>query len=387
MSRRRTIAVVTTTRADYGLLRHIVRALASDPRAEAGLIVSGSHLDPRHGSTVREIEADDAPVLARVPMDLSSDAPAEIARATGRAVTGFAEQFERIRPDVVLVLGDRSEVLAAAIAAALSGSFVAHLNGGEVTGGSLDEGWRHAITKIAHLHLPATREFAARIRAMGEAAWRIRVVGSPGVEAIRRTERLSTEQLETIIGRKLVAPVAVCTYHPVTNEPGATERESQAIVSALSRTTFGTIVFTAPNADAGGDGVRKRIEGATRRDPRFVLVPSMGSAGYHTMLGIAEVMIGNSSSGLIEAPSFHLPVVNVGSRQEGRPRAANVLDVQGDATKIGRAIARAVSPRFRASLRGLRNPYGDGRTSERVRQFLLGVALDERLRAKKFADR
>jgi UDP-hydrolysing UDP-N-acetyl-D-glucosamine 2-epimerase len=302
-------------------------------------------------------------------------------------VSGFAEEFERSRPDIVLVLGDRYEVLAAAIAAALTGRIVAHLNGGEVTGGSLDEGWRHAITKIAHLHMPATREFAARIRAMGEDAWRIRVVGSPGVEAIRLAERLSIDELERLVGRKLASPVAICTYHPVTNAPGATERESDALIDALRRSGLGTVIFTAPNADAGGDQVRERIEEATRRDTRFVLVPSLGSAGYHTALGVADVMVGNSSSGLIEAPSFRLPSVNVGSRQDGRPRAANVIDVPGDSAKIGRALTRALSPRFRAGLRGLRNPYGEGRTSERVRDFLLTVPLDDRLRAKRFADR
>ena len=387
MTARRRIAVVTTSRAEYGLLRHVLRALIADSRAEAGLIVSGSHLSARHGHTVREIEAEGAPIWSRVPLDQSSDEPLEIARVTGRAVSGFAEQFDRIAPDIVLVLGDRSEVLAASIAAVLTGRILAHLNGGEVTGGSLDEGWRHAITKIAHLHLPATREFATRIRRMGEDAWRIRVVGSPGVEAIRLTERLSASELEAILGRKLAAPVVVCTYHPVTNAPAATDRESDALLTALERSGVGTVIFTAPNADAGGDRVRERIEEATRRDPRFVLVPSLGSTAYLSALALADALAGNSSSGLIEAPSLRLPTVNVGSRQDGRPRAANVIDAPGDPAKIGRALAKALSPRFRAGLRGLRNPYGDGRTSERVSDFLLGVELDARLHAKRFADR
>ena len=385
MTRRR-IGVVTTSRAEYGLLRHIVAALHADRRAEVQLVVGGSHLDAASGLTIREIRADAVPIGARVTFPVGGTDGAAAARSAARALEGFGRAFSRLDPDIVLLLGDRYEILAAAIAAALEGRVVAHLNGGEVTGGSLDEGWRHAITKVAHLHLPATKEFAERIRLMGEDAWRIRVVGSPGVEAIRLTPRMSRSALEASLGRHLDTPLALCTYHPVTNDPGASEREAAAIIRGLERAHLGSVLITAPNVDAGGAALRTRFAAAARRHAGWTYVASLGSTRYYSLLATADVMIGNSSSGLIEAPSFRLPVVNVGSRQLGRPRARNVVDVDGSVAAIEAALRRALSPRFRRALRGLRNPYGGGRTSELVRSFLLDVELDSRIRAKRFAD-
>ena len=384
--RRRRVAVVTTTRAEYGMLRYIIEALAADPRADVRVIVGGAHLDPRSGRTISEIRRDGIRIAARVPFIGAGDTGRDHARSASRALEGFARAFASGDPDIVVVLGDRYEILAAAIAAALEGRIVAHLHGGEVTAGSLDEGWRHAITKIAHLHLPATREFARRIRAMGEEGWRIRVVGAPTIERMKRETRLSRREVEALLGRELVPPVALVTYHPVTTDPVATARETGAMLAAIGRAALGTVVFTAPNTDAGANEVRRRIERAARRDPRAVFVASLGARAYHSTLALSDVVVGNSSSGIIEAPTFHVPVVNIGARQEGRPRAANVIDVEGDAALVGRAIQRALSPAFRRRLRGLRSPYGSGRTSELVRSFLLDVPIDARLRRKRFAD-
>ena len=384
MSRR--IAVVTTSRAEYGLLRFIIDRLSRARGIDVSLIVSGTHLHPRYGLTVREIEADGHRPAARIPLPLTGSTGRSTATAMAAALDGFARAFERLRPDIVLVLGDRFEVLAAGCAAVLSGSALAHLNGGEVTGGVLDEGWRHALTKISHLHFPATREFARRIRSMGEDAFRIHVVGSPGLEAIRRERPAPVRDLEDALARPIARPFAVCTVHPVTARAGETEAMWAAISRSLSDAELGTIVFTAPNADSGGRRLLGHVARFGRHDPRVVFVPSLGSRLYLAALRHADVVIGNSSSGLIEAPSFGLPVVNVGSRQEGRPRARNVIDVEPTAKAVGRAIARALSPAFRRSVRHARNPYGDGRTSERVVRVLRDIPLDDRLRAKKFAD-
>jgi len=382
----RRIVVVTTTRADYGLLRHIIAALAADKRAAVQLVVGGAHLERRFGSTVKEIIADGVPIAARVRFDARGDDGAAAAGAMGVALSGFGAAFRRLKPDVVLLLGDRSEILAAAAAATLNGAVVAHLNGGEVTQGSLDESWRHAITKIAHMHFPSTTAFARRIRMMGEDPWRIHVVGSSGVEAIRRERLLTRAELQRSIGHDLRAPLAVVTYHPVTNDPAATEREIAALTDALTSSDLGTIVFTGVNADPGGRAVARVITRAAKADPRIVRVPSLGSRRYLSLLRAADVMLGNSSSGLLEAPSFGLPAINIGRRQEGRLRGANVIDVPGDARAIGAALDRALRPTFRARLRSRRNPYGDGHTSNRVRARLLGPLDVDRLRAKRFAD-
>jgi UDP-N-acetylglucosamine 2-epimerase (non-hydrolysing) len=382
----RKIAVVTTSRADYGLLRHSLKALAADRRCALQLVVGGSHLSRSAGRTIDEIRADGLRIAATVNTPVRGDSGAAAASAMGAALGKFAAAFAKLRPDLVVVLGDRYEMLAAASAAALTGNIVAHLHGGEVTAGSLDEGWRHAITKIAHLHLVTTREFADRVAAMGEPRRNIRVVGSPGVEALRLTSYLTRGALAEQLGFPLPDPIAIVTYHPVTNDPTATRREFDALMTVLERSSFATIVATWPNADPGSSSISDGLLRAARRDPRLHVVRSLGSQRYHSLMKLAQVMLGNSSSGIIEAPSLGLPVVNVGMRQAGRPRASNVIDVPGDRSAIQRAVVRARGSAFRVRAQRGRNPYDGGRTSERVSRFLLTVGLTKALRQKAFAD-
>ena len=382
----RKIAVVTTSRADYGLLRYTLEALRDDPRCALQLVVAGAHLSRRSGHTIDEILAERMAISATVRTPIRGDSGAAAAQAMGSALARFGATFEELAPDIVVVIGDRYEMLAAACAAALTGNVIAHLHGGEVTAGSLDEGWRHAITKIAHLHLPTTREFATRIQAMGEPRRNIHVVGSPGVEALRRTTYLNRERLAAVLGVPLTGSIGIVTYHPVTNDPQATRRELAALSSALERTDLGTIVATWPNADPGANLISEGLVNAARRDRRIRVVKSLGSQRYHSLMKLADVMVGNSSSGIIEAPSLGLPVVNVGLRQAGRPRAANVIDVSGDREAIERAIKRATGAAFRESARRGRNPYDGGRTSERVARYLLSVELTSELRRKRFVD-
>jgi UDP-N-acetylglucosamine 2-epimerase (non-hydrolysing) len=382
----RKIAVVTTGRADYGLLRYALKALRSDRGCTLQLVVGGSHLSRAAGHTIDEIRADGFRIAATVKTPVRGDSGVAAAGAMGTALARFATAFRRLRPDLVLVIGDRYEMLAAACAAALTGKVIVHLHGGEVTAGSLDEGWRHAITKIAHLHLATTREFAERIAAMGEPRRNIRVVGSPGVEALRRTPYLEREELATALGFPLEDPIAIVTYHPVTNDPPATKREFSALLSALERSAFGTIVATWPNADPGASLITEGLRRAARRDARIRIVRSLGAQRYPSLMRLAAVMAGNSSSGIIEAPSLGLPVVNVGSRQAGRPRAANVIDVSGERAAIVSALRKALSATFRARARRARNPYDGGPTSRRVARFLLTVRLDDALLQKRFRD-
>lgn len=377
---------MTTSRVDYGLLRLTLLALRERADCELLLVVGGTHLDRRFGHTVDEILRDGLPIAARVPMPLRADSGGAAAGSMSHALQGFARAFEHLKPDIVLVLGDRYEMLAAACAAALVGCVIAHLHGGETTAGSLDEGWRHAITKIAHLHLATTREFAKRIKQMGESPKNIRVVGAPGVEALRVTSFLDRAALAKLLRAPLDGDIAIVTYHPVTNDPPATLREANAVVLGLRRSTLETIVLTGANADPGARAIDALFRDAASADRRFVLRASLGSQGYHSLMRVARVMVGNSSSVIPEAPSLGLPVVNVGSRQDGRPRAANVIDVKGDRDAIGRAIARARSSAFRARSRTVLNPYDGGRTSQRVARFLMTVRLTDDLRQKRFVD-
>jgi UDP-N-acetylglucosamine 2-epimerase (non-hydrolysing) len=382
----RKIAVVTTSRADYGLLRQTLKVLRADRRCAMQLVVGGSHLSRASGRTIDEIRADGLRVAATVDTPVRGDSGAAAASAMGAALGKFAAAFAKLRPDLVVVIGDRYEMLAAASAAVITGNIVAHLHGGEVTAGSLDEGWRHAITKISHLHLVTTREFANRVAAMGEPRRNIRVVGSPGVEALRHTSYLTRGALAEQLGFPLPDPIAVVTYHPVTNDPTATRREFDALMSALERSSFATIVATWPNADPGSSRISDGLLRAARRDPRLHVVRSLGSQRYHSLMKLAQVMVGNSSSGIIEAPSLGLPVVNVGMRQAGRPRGTNVIDVLGDRASLERALARARGAAFRTRARQGPNPYDGGRTSERVRRFLMTVELTSELRQKAFVD-
>lgn len=382
----RKIAVVTTSRADYGLLRYTLEALRKDPRCELQLVVGGAHLSRASGHTIDEIVADRMPIAATVTASARSDTGAAAASAMGEALAGFGKAFERLNPDLVVVIGDRYEMLAAASAAALTGRVVAHMHGGEVTAGSLDEGWRHAITKIAHLHLATTREFADRIARMGEPRANIVVIGAPGVEGLRRTKYLGGGELSRDLAIPLDRPLAVMTYHPVTNDASATASELAALVAALDRSKLETIVATWPNADAGSRAIVAALTALAKRDRRVHLVRSLGSQRYASLMKIADVMIGNSSSGIIEAPTLGLPVVNIGERQAGRPRAANIIDVRGDREAIERAIRRAMTPAFRARAKRTKNPYDGGRTSERVARFLTTVDLTPALRRKRFVD-
>ncbi len=375
----RRIGVVTGARSDYGLLRPVMRAIGADPDLALVTFATGMHLSRELGYTVEEIEADGFAIDERVDMLAGGDAPADTARSMARGTAGFADVYERNRPDLLLFLGDRFEVHAAVVAAVPFRIPLAHIHGGEITLGAIDDTWRHSLSKMSHLHFAANELCAQRLRDLGEEPWRIHVSGAPGLDSVRQVPLMPRDALAAALDLDLTEPPLLCTFHPVT--AGETDTELAALLEALDA-HGGPIVMTYPNADAGGQRVIRDIEAFARTRPRVRLFVNLGTERYLSLMACAAAVVGNSSSGIIEAASFELPVVNVGSRQDGRMRGRNVLDAPGDAAAIAAALATATSPSFRASLAGLDNPYGDGRAAERITAVIRDTPLSERLLRK-----
>ncbi len=381
----RTIAAVTVGRSDYGIYLPILKRIQEDPELRLHLIVSGAHLSPEFGLTANAIAADGLPVGSRVEMLLSSDSPAGIATSIGLGVMGFSSAYSEHRPDIVLVLGDRFEMFAAAVAALPFAIPVAHIHGGELTEGAIDDALRHAMTKLSHLHFVSTQEYGRRVRQMGEEAWRVTVSGAPALDNLRSVPRLSADQLEMRLGFPMDPPPLIVTFHPVTLQQDQLEAQIGALLLAIGDAGR-PVIFTQPNADTGGRRISERIDAFVGEHAFAKRVDNLGVEGYFSLMRVAVAMIGNSSSGIIEAPSFELPVVNVGTRQAGRARAANVIDVPPERRAILEGIRRAVSSEFRQGLRGMVNPFGDGHAAESIVDRLKSVPLDPALTTKRFHD-
>jgi UDP-hydrolysing UDP-N-acetyl-D-glucosamine 2-epimerase len=381
----RAIGVVTVARSDYGHLTPLLHALHAAPDVELLVYVAGSHLAARFGRTASLVEADGWPVAARVDMHIDDDAPEAIAAATGHGVTGFAREFARRTPDLLVVLGDRYEMLSAAVAALSFALPVAHLHGGEVTEGAIDEQIRHAITKLAHLHFPAAEPYAARLRQLGEEPWRVHCCGAPGLDRLQGQATLSRTALAERLELALGHPTMLATFHPETLAAADVPRQVGELTAALERLP-GDLVITAPGADTAHRAVSAALEALTVRRPATRLVTALGDEAYCSLLREVDVMVGNSSSAIIEAPTFELPAVNIGDRQHGRLRAANVIDVGHDRAAIAAAVRRALDPGFRKRLAGLVNPYCDGHAAPRIARVLQEIELGPRLVRKRFID-
>ncbi|MEW6600340.1 MAG: UDP-N-acetylglucosamine 2-epimerase [Nitrospirota bacterium] len=383
----RKIAVITGTRAEYGHLYHIIKGIHEDPELELQLIVTSMHLSPEFGMTVTSIEKDGFPIAEKVDMLLSSDTAEGISISMGLGMIGFAKAYTRLRPDVIVLLGDRFEIHAAASAAAPFRIPVAHIHGGETTEGAIDELFRHSITKLSRLHFAATQEYAGRIRQMGEPPENIFITGAPGLDNILNLSLLSKDELAGELGLPSDRQWGVVTFHPATLETEKTEDSIREILQALDSFPDVHWIFTFPNADTSGRTIIEHIrEYAANNDRHTSVFISLGQLRYLSALKAASVMVGNSSSGIIEAPSFELPAVNIGSRQKGRTRAQNVIDVPEYARDgIIDAISRALSAEFRATLKGLKNPYGDGTASGKILHVLKNAPLTSIMK-KRFHD-
>jgi len=380
----RAIGVITGSRSDYGLLVPLLREIVADPAFALSLLVTGMHLSPEFGLTVTNIEADGFAVEDRVEILLSSDTPAAIATSMGLGTIGFAQVYARRRPDVLVVLGDRFEVHAAALAALPFKIPVAHLHGGESTEGAFDDALRHSITKLSHLHFVATEEYGRRLIRMGEEPWRVTVSGALGLDNLRAVKLLERDELETRIGLSLERPPILVTFHPVTLEYEQTDRHVGELLAALRGFEL-PIVFTMPNADTNGRVITKRVREFATTHAGARLVDNLGTQSYFSLMAQAAVMVGNSSSGIIEAMSFQLPVVNVGIRQAGRIRPENVLDVGCAQEEIVAGLRKALAPETKERLKGRANPYGDGHAAGRIVARLKDVPLDSRLVQKRVA--
>jgi UDP-hydrolysing UDP-N-acetyl-D-glucosamine 2-epimerase len=370
---KRTIAVVTSSRADYSHLYWPLRELSQHPDIELKLIVLGAHLSPQFGETVREIEKDGFPIAARLECLLSSDTDVGMAKTLGLAVLSLADLLAQMRPDLLLLIADRYEMLAPAAVALTLRIPVAHIEGGEVSEGAIDDAVRNALTKMSHIHFTSTEGARARVIAMGEEPWRVHRAGAPSLDHLRRSRLLSRQELEEKLQLDLRNPPYLVACHPVTLLRDTTQ-EADALFAAL-RETNAPIFFFYPNSDAGNHALLERTRSLlpTRKDARLFV--NLDPVTYWSLLREAVVLIGNSSSGIMEAASFSLPVVNIGFRQKGRERARNILDAEPELAAIRAKIAEAVSPSFRESLAGMTNPYGDGHAAEKIVQVLTSTPL------------
>jgi UDP-hydrolysing UDP-N-acetyl-D-glucosamine 2-epimerase len=380
---KRKIAVVTTSRADYSHLYWPLRELSANPGVDLKIIAMGAHLSPEFGSTIQEIEKDGFFIDARVECLLSSDSDVGMAKTIGVATLSLADILGQMRPDLLLLIADRYEMLAPASVALALRIPIAHIEGGEVSEGAVDDAVRNALTKISHIHFTSTNVARERVIAMGEEPWRVHRAGAPSLDHLRRQTLLTREQLECRLQIELKHPTILVAYHPVTLACD-TVREADALFAAL-QIVPDQILFCYPNADAGSRILIGRSKSfAATREVAHVFV-NLDALTYWSLLKQVNVLIGNSSSGIMESASFALPTVNVGLRQQGRERARNVIDAAPEARAILDAIAAAKSAEYRRSLQGLTNPYGEGVAAQKIVEVLTTVPLGEELLMKRHA--
>lgn len=376
------ICVVTGTRAEYSLLKPIIIGLKKE-KFKTDVVVTGAHLSPEFGLTFREIEKDGIEVTKKIEILLSSDTSVGISKSIGLAVISFAEYFSENKPDAVVLLGDRYEVLAAACAAMTAKIPIAHLHGGEITEGVVDESIRHSVTKMSYLHFTCTEEYRRRVIQLGENPERVFNVGAIGVENALKTPLLSKNQLEKNLHFKLDKQYAVVTFHPVTLEENTSERQIQELLKAIESQTEMEFIFTKANADPGGYIINKMIENYAKSHSNSILVDSLGNVRYLSAVKNSLMVIGNSSSGIIEVPSFRIPTINIGDRQKGRIQAKSIINCEPIQREIEEAISKAQTSQFLSQILDIDNPYGDGNTSEKIINILIEELICKKLELKK----
>ncbi|HTS63187.1 MAG TPA: UDP-N-acetylglucosamine 2-epimerase [Candidatus Acidoferrales bacterium] len=377
---KRTIAVVTTSRADYSHLYWPLRDLSACPDIDLKIIALGPHLSPEFGYTGREIDQDGFPVAARIECLLSSDSDIGMAKTIGVAALALADCLGQMRPDLLLLAADRYELLAPASVALALRIPIAHIEGGEISEGAIDDAVRNALTKLSSVHFTSTAAASARVIAMGEEEWRVHCTGAPSLDHLRRSRLYGKEEIEARLGIALERPSTLVAYHPTTIARDTT-READAVFAAL-KSIPGQLLFCYPNSDAGSRSLIERVEGFLRERGGGKVFVNLGAIEYWSLLRHVDLLVGNSSSGIMEAASFALPVVNIGIRQRGRERGRNVIDAEPSVDSILDAVRLAGSAEFRASLRGMENIYGDGNAAPRIVNVLRSVPLGEQLLVK-----
>jgi GDP/UDP-N,N'-diacetylbacillosamine 2-epimerase (hydrolysing) len=383
MKPRRKICVVTGTRAEYGLLYWTMKGLMEDSQIEFQLLVTGMHLSPEFGLTYKQIESDGFVINKKIETILSSDTAVGITKSMGLGMIGFSEAFQELRPDIVLLLGDRFEIFAAVSAAMIARIPLAHCHGGESTEGLIDEPIRHSITKMSHLHFTSTEVYRKRIIQMGEQPENVFNVGALGIENINKLKLLSRSEFENSISFKLNKKNILITFHPVTLENATAEEQFKILLKAIDEIGDTNIIFTKANADTDGRIINNLIDSyVAANNHKSIAFISLGQLRYLSALQYIDIVIGNSSSGIIEAPSFKKPTVNIGDRQLGRIKALSIIDCEPQYSDIKNAISKAFSEDFLGEIRNVINPYGTANSSEFIIQFLKNVSLQDLIKKK-----
>ncbi|MCQ9084854.1 UDP-N-acetylglucosamine 2-epimerase [Vibrio harveyi] len=378
------VAVFTGTRAEYGLLFWLLKDIQSDPDLTLQLLVSGMHLSPEFGETYKQIEKDGFSIDEKIEILLSSDSAVGTAKSMGLGVLGFADALSRLAPDVLVILGDRFEALAAAQTAMILRIPIVHLHGGEITEGAYDDAIRHAITKLSYLHGTSTEEYRQRVIQLGESPERVKNIGAIGLDHLKRASFMDAQELSESLNFSIDKPYFLVTYHPVTLGEEAPEESFQALLDALDTFPDHQVILTYPNADDGGRRIIPMLEEYARSNPERVLaIPSLGQVRYLSAVKHAAAVIGNSSSGIIEVPAFDVPTVNIGSRQKGRLAAKSVLNAAATKESISNAVSLAVSRKYTAENENIANPYGQGDSSKQVIEMIKGLQFE---RSKAFYD-
>lgn len=381
----RKICVVTGTRAEYGLLYWLLKEIKADSELELQIIATGMHLSPEFGLTYKTIEKE-FKINKKIEMLLSSDTSIGISKSMGLAQISFAESYEELKPDMVVVLGDRYEIFSATSAAMIANIPIVHLHGGETTEGAFDESIRHSITKMSHLHFTATEEYRNRVIQLGEIPNRVFNVGGMGIENIKRLKLLSREEFEESIGFKLNKKNILVTFHPVTLENATSKNQFKELLDAIDELEDTNIIFTKANSDTDGRIINQMCDEYVAKNPhKSVCFTSLGQLRYLSALQYVDAMVGNSSSGLAETPSFKIGTINIGDRQKGRIKAASVIDCEPNKQSIKKAFEKLYSKEFQEILKSVKNPYGDGCASKKIIKVIKNVDLKNILK-KSFYD-
>ena len=379
------VCIVTGTRAEYGLLRWVMDGVKKSKLLDLQIIATGMHLSPEFGLTFREIDRDGFHIDKKVEMLVSSDTPPGIVKSMGLGMIGFADALEHLRPDLMLVLGDRYEIFSAVAAAMIARIPVAHLHGGEATEGMIDEPIRHSVTKMSHLHFVATEEYRKRVIQLGEQPGRVFLVGGLGIDNIVKLKLLDRKELEKVLDFKLGSKNMLITFHPVTLEHRSSEKQMQELLLTLGELADTHLIFTMPNADTDGHILFRLINDFVEKHPHSRAFTSLGQLRYLSCIQHVDGVVGNSSSGLAEVPTFKKGTINIGDRQRGRIKADSVIDCEPNRQSIGEALKKLYSTDFQRTLKTVINPYGTGGASGAIVKILEDISLDNILK-KEFYD-
>lgn len=381
----RKICIITGTRAEFGLLRWLMQEVQNEPNLELKVIATGMHLSPEFGLTYLEVEQAGFEIDAKVEMLLSADTATAVTKSMGLGLIGFADAYSRLSPDLIVVLGDRFEILAAASAALIAGIPIAHLHGGETTEGAFDEAIRHSITKMSHLHFVAAEDYRRRVIQLGEHPDRVFLVGGLGIDAIKRVTLLDRAALETSLNFKLGLKNLLITFHPVTLDGASSQQQMSELLAALGELTDTNFIFTMPNADTGGRELATMVDTFVASHGNARVYESLGQLRYLSCMRYVDGVVGNSSSGLTEAPSMGVGTINIGDRQKGRLSASSVINCQPTVDSIRKALNKLFDPVFKSTLDQTINPYGNGGASKKIVQVLSTHSIKNLLR-KSFYD-